>query len=130
MEDIHTCAFFLYLAPTAKPSNLHPQILETFVEIRWGPVPEESRNGKILGYYVTYYRADNASYKHTEKKQPDFFSLQLKSLDQFSRYNVTVFAFTRAGNGPVANITFKTSDDGKYQNKNSPNCVSHIFRNS
>lgn len=100
------------------------------MEISWGPVPEESRNGEILGYLITYYQADNHTYQQTETQPHDFFSVQLKSLGKFSRYHVKVLAYTSVGNGKVGNISFRTSDDSKYQQQNSPYCVLLIFYNS
>jgi len=115
--------FFLYLVPTKPPANIDANILDKFVEISWNPVPEESRNGKILGYRITYYQARNHTYQQTETKPHDFFSVQLKSLDKFTEYHVKILAYTRAGNGKVDYISFNTSDDSKYQHRNSPYCV-------
>ena len=110
-----TLHIFLYLVPTEPPNDIDANILETIVEISWGEVPEESRNGEIRGYRVTYYKANNKTYKKTVTNPPDFFTVQLKSLGKFSEYYVEILAYTNAGNGKVGNISFKTSDDSKYQ---------------
>ena len=107
-----TLHVFLYLVPTKPPDNIDATILETFVEIRWGEVPKGSRNGEILGYRITYYQEGNKTYQRSETK---FFSVQLKSLGKFSQYHIEILAYTRAGDGKVGNISFKTSDDSKYQ---------------
>jgi len=110
-----TLHIFLYLVPTEPPNGIDANILETIVEISWGEVPEESRNGEIQGYLITYYKAKNQTYKKTVTNRPDFFTVQLKSLGKFSEYNVEILAYTNAGNGKVGNISFTTSDDSKYQ---------------
>ena len=97
------------------------------MEISWGPVPVESRNGKIVGYRITYYQTDNQTYQHTETRPHDFLSVQLKSLGKFSRYHIKILAYTKAGNGKVGSIDFTTSDDSKYQYRNSPYCVPFSF---
>ena len=108
-----TLHVFLYLVPTKPPDNIDATILETFVKISWDKVPEESRNGEILGYRITYYQEGNKTYQRSETKPHDFFSIHLKSLGKFSKYHIKILAYTRIGDGKVGNISFKTSDDSK-----------------
>ena len=110
-----TLHIFLYLVPTKPPNDIDANILDSIVEISWGEVPEESRNGEILGYRITYYKANNQTYKKTLTNPADFFTVQLKPLGKFSEYYVEILAYTKAGNGKVGNISFRTSDDSKYQ---------------
>lgn len=109
--------FFLYLVPTKPPANIDANILDKFVAISWKPVPEESRNGKILGYRITYYQAGNQTYQQTKTIPHDFFSVKLESLGKFTEYHVKILAYTGAGNGKVDYISFNTSDDSKYQHR-------------
>ena len=121
-----TLHVFLYLVPTEPPDNIDANIFETLVETSWDPVPKESRNGKILGYRITYYQEGNKTEsKESEKLPHNFFSVQLKSLGKFSKYHFKILAYTGAGDGKVGSISFTTSDDSKYQHRNFP-C--YIFR--
>ena len=124
-----TLHVFLYLVPTEPPDNIDADILETLVKISWDPVPEKSHNGEILGYRITYYQEGNKTEtEKTELKPPDFFSVLLKSLGKFSKYHFKILAYTSAGDGKVGNISFTTSDDSKYQHRNSPCCVFRSVR--
>ena len=82
------------------------------MQISWEKVPDEFHNGNILGYYVIYYRANNASYKQIKETHYNIRSVQLKSLGKSSRYHVKVLAYTSAGKGVAGNISFNTNDDG------------------
>ena len=118
-----TLHVFLYLVPTKPPDNIRKTIFETFVEIQWDRVPEDSRNGEILGYRITYYQAGNKTYQTNETKPHDFLSIQLKSLGNFSKYHFKILAYTRAGDGKVGNISFTTSEASKYRHRNFPCCL-------
>lgn len=92
------------------------EILESSsVFITWKPIPENSRNGIIKGYYIEYYPEDeNKTAVPTENlANENFVSFNLKSLRKFTTYTIKVAAYTKAGIGPLSNKTFKTGEDCK-----------------
>ena len=92
------------------------EILESSsVFITWEPIPENSRNGIIKGYYIDYYPEDENKTAVLTANQPNgnFSSFNLKSLRKFTTYTIKVSAYTKAGIGPPFNKTFKTKEDCK-----------------
>ena len=84
----------------------------TSLFVAWEPLPDDQVNGILLGYKVTYRRRKEI---HARKQNTSIilnFTI-LAGLDKFTAYDVNVSAFTRVGNGPEANITASTDQDGK-----------------
>ena len=99
-----------------KLPEVEVKILEsTSVFITWEPIPENSRNGIIKGYYIEYYPEDENKTAVLKDDLPNenFTSHILTSLRKFTTYTIKVAAYTKAGIGPLSNKTFKTSDDCK-----------------
>lgn len=99
--------------PSLIPAHLRAHNMSsTSLFVAWDPLPEDQVNGILLGYKVTYS-------KHREihaRKQNISTILNitiLSGLDKFTAYDVHVSAFTRIGNGPEANVTAFTDQDGK-----------------
>ena len=92
------------------------EILESSsVFITWKPIPENSRNGIIKGYYIEHYPEDEnkTAVLKADLANENFTSFNLKSLRKFTTYTIKVAAYTKAGIGPLFINTFKTSDDCK-----------------
>ena len=115
--------FFHWLVPGAAPPGVYVDVLDsTSARINWREVPKEERHGIIKGYRVLYKRKQNG--KRRRRSTDNFktvttvdgaYSILLKSLDKAAEYEVEVRAFTSVGDGPsLPNITFTTSEDGKY----------------
>ena len=99
-----------------KVPGVEVEILESSsVFITWKPIPENSRNGIIKGYYIEYHSEDENKTAVLNEKLPNenFTSFILKSLRKFTTYTIKVAAYTKAGIGPLFITTFKTSDDCK-----------------
>ena len=90
------------------------EILESSsVFITWKPIPENSRNGIIKGYYIEYYPEDENKTAKKNLVNENFTSFNLKSLRKFTTYTIKVAAYTKAGIGPLSSKTFKTGEDCK-----------------
>ena len=99
-----------------KVPGVQVKILESSsVFITWKPIPENSRNGIIKGYYIEYYPEDEnkTAVLTANLTNENFASFNLKSLRKFTTYTIKMAAYTKAGIGPLSSKTFKTSDDCK-----------------
>ena len=105
-----------FAGPGAPPRNFTLTKKTTAsLSLRWNPVTREHRGGVIRGYVVEYTSLattptgaqTKATFVCAEK-----LSLDLKGLRVFTRYLVTVGAFTSAGKGPLAAINETTKQLG------------------
>ncbi|XP_053205988.1 cell adhesion molecule DSCAML1-like isoform X5 [Panonychus citri] len=76
------------------------------IRITWRPPPRDSHNGKLLGYYVGYRRADDYKSTHFFKTVDSLgpnvtHEYLLTSLTKATDYSITVKAFNSAGSGPA-----------------------------
>lgn len=84
----------------------------TSLLVVWEQPPEDQVNGILLGYKVTYSKYGEID----TRKQNDSVMLNfttISGLDKFTVYQVNVSAFTRVGNGPEANVSASTDQDGE-----------------
>jgi len=99
--------------PSLAPVNLRAHNMSsTRLLVAWEPLPEDQVNGILLGYKVTY-----SKYGEIDARKQNVSAMLnltiLSGLEKFTVYHVNVSAFTRVGNGPEANVTASTDQDGK-----------------
>ena len=80
--------------------------------LRWGQVPEESRNGVIRGYKVEYQEAKPNVAARVMDRQLATWAI-IHELKKFTIYFVRLSAYTTLGDGPRSNFTVMTAQDGK-----------------
>lgn len=100
----------LLSVPDGIPQNLtaHNWTSLYTLPVSWQPVPANQMNGKLTGYYLTYYAVklgdkDLLNYDVTEVTLlPNATSYTIKGLQPLSVYRVGVVASTAKGVGPKA----------------------------
>lgn len=92
--------------------NLHGHnSSSTSLFVAWEPLPQDHVNGILLGYKVRYRKH---GYNHTRGKNTSTNRfITLETLEKFTAYDVEVLAFTCVGDGPKANVTIFTDQDGE-----------------
>ena len=80
----------------------------TWWSVTWGKMPSDKVNGVLRGYRLIYYLSyvsDVAIGGEIETIVKEFdintFYHKVKNLSSYQTYNVSVTAFTNAGNGPA-----------------------------
>ena len=105
----------LFSGPDAPPANLKGKYVNsTAIEIEWGLVPEEDRNG-IIRRYVVNYRAKGSllGWKEISAAHPTS-TLRIAGLQQYTIYEVKILAWTSIDKGPFSNVTeIRTDADCK-----------------
>lgn len=96
--DIHFSSFFL--EPTAPPTNVTAYSTSSLsIIVHWGVVPQQHRNGHILGYRTCYHKASDPP--SSKLCVPTYaLSNHLGSLKPYTPYYITVIAYTNVGDGP------------------------------
>ena len=99
--------------PSAPPANVHLQFVGlSSITVKWEPVPQGSRNGRLIGYQVRYQPTfSNGS--HGEIKTISRMWLvnkaTLNNLEKDSVYRIEVAGETSAGIGVYSvPVTAKT----------------------
>ena len=86
----------------------------TSLLVQWSPVPEEDRNGIILGYQIMYRRSGTDEALNSKCCIPDTSASQIASLRKFTVYDVHVLAYTAKGHGPLSDaVRARTAEDSK-----------------
>jgi len=82
--------------------------------VQWGDVPASDQNGVILSYTVTYKALPSGS-PQTVVAIAQTTEVTLTGLNEYTNYNITVYASTVKGAGNVSEpITVITDQDSKY----------------
>lgn len=107
-----TLPYLLISVPSHAPVNLHAHnSSSTSLFVAWEPLPNDQVNGILLGYKVLYRKH---GCNHTSEKNTSTIKfITLETLEKFTSYDVEVLAFTRVGDGPKANVTVLTDQDGE-----------------
>ena len=103
--------------PSAPPTLVQGyNTSSTSIFVSWGVVPVLDQNGVILSYTVTYEALPpSPGSKLTKTVNALNPSITLEDLNEFTDYNITVFASTVKGGGNIsAPITVRTDEDSKY----------------
>ena len=112
------CFIFLnlpyFLEPNAPPGNVRRyNSSSTSIVVQWDEVPANERNGIIKGYNVTYKNLTSEVEK-TQTVDAPTRQVNLTGLNEFTKYDITVSAFTVKGGGPPSSaITVTTDEDSK-----------------
>ncbi|XP_038069656.1 protein sidekick-2-like isoform X2 [Patiria miniata] len=87
--------------PSSGPANVAASATGAFViDVTWGSVPKIDQNGAILGYKVLYHITTSPSEQQTlDVPGEASMSSQLTGLRGYTRYTLSVLAYTRMGDG-------------------------------
>ena len=112
--------------PSAPPSSVQGyNTSSTSIFVSWGEVPEPDQNGVILNYTVAYQGLKLGA-ALTKTVVVPTTNITLGDLNEFTEYNITVFASTIKGGGTTsAPIIVRTDEDSKYTN--SPHSPPKVF---
>uniref|UniRef100_A0A8C7TUW6 Sidekick cell adhesion molecule 2b n=1 Tax=Oncorhynchus mykiss TaxID=8022 RepID=A0A8C7TUW6_ONCMY len=101
--------------PSCGPTNMSAfATTSSSILVRWFEVPEQDRNGLILGYKVLYKEKDSDSSLQLWTIEGNAsHSVQLTGLGKYVLYEIQVLAFTRIGDGVPSSplILERTLDD-------------------
>ncbi|XP_041459250.1 neuronal cell adhesion molecule-like isoform X2 [Lytechinus variegatus] len=107
-EPITYYGFSGEAAPSAAPSGVQVVAISAQeVNITWDPVSQEDANGQLGGYNV-YYNARTASGQ--SKQMCPQSPCMLRDLQAATTYEITVKAFTGAGEGPASDMVTVVTD--------------------
>ena len=103
-----------FLEPNAPPANITGNnSSSTSILVQWYEVPENDKNGIIKGYNVTY-KDWRTGVEKTQTVDAPTRQVELTGLNEFTKYNISVVAFTVKGGGPPSSpITVSTEEDSK-----------------
>ena len=103
-----------FLEPSAPPANVKGKnSSSTSILVQWDEVPENDKNGIIKGYNITYKDWRSGVEKTQTADAPTRF-IDLTGLNEFTKYNISVLAFTVKGDGRLSStITVTTAEDSK-----------------
>lgn len=93
-----TILAFRYLVPTAPPGNREVySVTSTSCEIRWGQIPDEDKNGVIIGYQLQYKSLFSS--RQTVSLDGNTSSYHLTGLQSYTQYRISIVGVTSAGPG-------------------------------
>ena len=101
--------------PDGAPQNVRGQNSGSrSILVMWDEVPAAQQNGIITGYNITYESQTENDHGSVLAGRDDR-QKNLPDLKEYVNYNITVFAFTVKGNGPVNDpvIVVRTDQDSK-----------------
>ena len=103
-----------FLEPSAPPANVTGNnSSSTSILVQWDEVPENDKNGIIKGYNITY-KDWRTGVEKTQTVDAPTTQVDLTGLNKFTKYNISVLAFTVKGGGPPSStITVTTDEDSK-----------------
>ena len=107
-------SLFSCTGPNAAPVDLKGNSTSsTSIFVQWGEVPADDQNGVILSYTVNYTALASGS-PQSEVVNTPTRQVTLTGLNEYTNYNITVFASTSKGDGNVSNpIIVITDEDSK-----------------
>jgi hypothetical protein len=99
--------------PTGPPLNFRVEPkTSTSVQLSWDLPGKWKRNGKIIGYELSYQQLGSSGKKKTENLD-DKRMFELQGLKKFTSYQFWIFAKSVAGDGPATMTKGMTKEDGK-----------------
>ena len=103
-----------FLEPSTPPANVKGNnSSSTSILVQWDEVPEKDKNGIIKGYKITY-KDWRSGVEKTQTVDAPTRQVDLTGLNEFTKYNISVVAFTVKGDGPQSStITVSTDEDSK-----------------
>ncbi|KAK3090478.1 hypothetical protein FSP39_012184 [Pinctada imbricata] len=107
----HTVPMSVYVgvaAPSASPTITNASAKNsTALTVSWTPPPEDTQNGKLSGYRVSY-RLVGAGVPKTAVVREN--SIDINNLEKFSNYSISVLAYNTYGDGPSSPTVYATTD--------------------
>ena len=103
-------------APTRPPLNISVDMNNsTSLKVDRKPVPEGFLHGHLLGYKIIYGKNSEFVVKNFTKKAPnDTLSFLLGGLEEYTKYCVSVLAYTKNGDGKTSEcVSVVTDEDGE-----------------
>lgn len=108
--------------PVAPPQEVRcSSHSSTSVLVSWLAPPEDSLNGEITGYSITYFplrdrgngTANNSARVHVNSPLSEATTYLLQGLEKWTEYGITVSAVNKAGTGPPSlAVVIRTEEDG------------------
>jgi len=100
--------------PSAAPENVTGQnSSSTSILVMWDEVPADQQNGIITGYNITY-KSQTENDNGNVRVNGSVRQTELTNLKEYVNYNITVFASTVKGDGPLSDpIVVRTDQDSK-----------------
>ena len=102
--------------PTGPPLNFRVETkTSTSVQLSWDLPQKWKRNGKIIGFELSYIQVGSAGGNKSENVG-DRRTFELTGLKKFTFYKFWILAKTEAGSGPAVMIKERTMEDSKILN--------------
>ena len=102
--------------PTGPPLNFRVETkTSTSVQLSWDLPQKWKRNGKIIGFELSYIQVGSAGGNKSENLG-DRRTFELTGLKKFTFYKFWILAKTEAGAGPAVMIKKRTMEDSKILN--------------
>jgi hypothetical protein len=99
--------------PTGPPLSFRVEPkTSTSVQLSWDLPEKWKRNGKIIGYELSYVQVGSSTKRKIESLD-DKRLFELQGLKKFTSYQFRILAKTVAGDGPAVSIEGMTLEDGK-----------------
>ena len=109
---------YLSTAPTASPTNLNTLVLSAnIISVTWDPPAPIDQNGVITHYLLAFQgiERDTATRDIILYSNGSYFTNSILSdLDEFTTYEIEVFASTQLGYGPKAITSVRTEQESKF----------------
>ena len=103
--------FFQIIVPDHGPLDLASfNISTTAINVSWGLIPKEYRNGIIIGYRVHYH--DNMRHSGSVTLPASQRYITLNNLLSYTVYNISVAGLTKIGEGWNRTIVFERTNPG------------------
>lgn len=86
----------------------------TSLLVQWSPVPENDRNGVILGYKIFYKRSGTNDTVVSKHCIPDTSAADITMLRKYTAYDIQILAYTIKGDGRLSDVVIaRTAEDSK-----------------
>ena len=82
----------------------------TSLEITWQAVPDEFANGNIIGFKLSYRKAEESN-AITMDLCSEKFQFSLENLTIYTNYCIQLSAFTKSGIGNMSDCVFVSTDE-------------------
>lgn len=106
----------IYLVPSEAPQNLSATVISsTSILVQWVQPPPSTHQGQLTIYRVTYSGELLDTTIHSVDISASNTAVNLINLQENTRYQISVSAFTYAGGGPSISISEITLEDGMIQ---------------
>ena len=107
---VQIMVYISFSVPSAAPPNVTAQnTSSTSILLEWDLMPEDDRNGILLGYVVYYNRTTGTetSFVHRSTER----SVEITNLERYTIYQFEMTAFTSIGQGNRSTVIYCTTDE-------------------